>query len=298
MGSELNLCSVGVIRELLSEFDSAPRKDFGQNFLTNPSVPKKIAEIAGGSDVRNVIEVGPGIGCLTRELSAVFERVAAVEIDKKLIPLLDRTLAGCENVTVTNADVMSLDIAAFAKECFSGEEYCVCANLPYYITTPVIMKFLREGGEGLRSMTVMVQSEVADRLTAREGTADYGMITAGIAYYGHAERVMKVSAGNFYPVPKVNSAVVRITLYEAGEEPFHPIDDGMYFSLISAAFAERRKTLVNSASSGLSIPKPEVERVLSSLGYDVRVRGEVVSPEGFCRISDALSVLQAREMQE
>ncbi|MCD7748216.1 MAG: 16S rRNA (adenine(1518)-N(6)/adenine(1519)-N(6))-dimethyltransferase RsmA [Firmicutes bacterium] len=289
MEGELKLCSPAVIRGLLDEFDAAPRKDFGQNFLINESVPKKIAEVAGEDAPENVLEIGPGIGCLTRELSRRFSRVAAVEIDKKLILLLQKTLSGCGNVRVIESDIMKLDIARLSDEEFAGGNFCVCANLPYYITTPVITKLLTEGGERLKSVTVMVQSEVADRLTARAGTKDYGAITAGVAYFGRASRVMRVSAGSFYPAPKVDSAVVKITLYGKDESTLRPKSREAYFELLTSAFANRRKTLVNSVSSNTGFEKADVESALYRIGLDVRVRAEALTPEDFARLADELT---------
>ena len=205
----MDLCQPSVIRQLMEEAGIRFRKDFGQNFLINPAVPERIADSCADREDCMVLEIGPGIGCLTRELALRYEKVVAIEIDRGLLPVLAKTLADCPNAHVVNADVMKIDIPRLIKEEAEGRDVVVCANLPYYITTPILMRLL-ECGVPFRSITVMVQAEVATRLTAKAGESDYGAITAVLGYYGDVKRLFTVPAGCFMPAPKVNSAVIRI----------------------------------------------------------------------------------------
>ena len=283
----MDLCNLSVIRELMSEAGITFRKDYGQNFLINRIIPEEIANECTDDENSLIIEIGPGIGCLTKELAMRYRRVVAVEIDKGLIPILDKTLAEFDNVTVINADIMKTDIAALVEEYSGGLAVSVCANLPYYITTPILM-YLLESGVKFSSITVMVQNEVAARLTARAGSADYGAITAVLGYYGEARRLFKVSAGSFTPAPKVDSAVVRIDLYSTPK--YTPKDEGLFRSLIKAAFEMRRKTLVNAISAKLpNVDKERAKEAIISLGFPEAVRGERLSTEDFVRLSDRLS---------
>ena len=263
------------------------RKEFGQNFLTNRLIPEDIADGCADDPNRLVIEIGPGIGCLTQELAIRYKKVLAIEIDKGLIPVLDRTLAEYDNVTVINDDVMKVDLEALVKEHAEGMPVSVCANLPYYITTPILMRLL-ESGVKLSTITVMVQNEVAQRLVAKAGSADYGAITAVLGYYGDAKRLFKVSAGCFVPVPKVDSAVVRIDLFD--EPKYKPHDEHLFRELIRAAFEMRRKTLVNAVSAKLPhITKDAITAALAAIGKDVNIRGERLSTEDFVNLTNALA---------
>lgn len=262
------------------------QKKFGQNFLINKSVPERIAEMCADDENTLILEIGPGIGCLTRELSERYARVEAVEIDKGLLPILARTLADCENVNITNADIMEVDLPRFLEERADGLPLAVAANLPYYITTPILMKLL-ESGVPFRSITVMVQAEVAARLTAKEGSADYGAITAVLGYYGKTRRLFTVPAGCFLPAPKVDSAVVRIDLYET--PPFEIKDIPFFFGLIRAAFGQRRKTLVNSVSAAYpQLSKEQIAAALEELSHPATVRGERLSTADFAKLSNLL----------
>ena len=283
----MDLCNLSVIRELMSEAGITFRKDFGQNFLINRMIPEEIAESCTDNPESMILEIGPGIGCLTKELALRYRRVVAVEIDRGLIPVLDKTLAEFDNVTVINADIMKTDIAELVREYSGGLPVSVCANLPYYITTPILM-YLLESGVKLSSITVMVQNEVAVRLTAKAGSADYGAITAVLGYYGEARRLFKVSAGCFTPAPKVDSAVVRIDLYDTPK--YKPKNEKLFRSLIKAAFEMRRKTLVNAISAKLpSLDKEAVRAAIIALGHPETVRGERLSCEDFVKLSDILS---------
>lgn len=283
----MDLCNLSVIRELMSEAGITFRKDYGQNFLINRMIPEQIAESCTDNADSMILEIGPGIGCLTKELAERYSRVVAVEIDKGLIPILDKTLSEYDNVTVINADIMNTDIRALVDEYSGGRPVSVCANLPYYITTPILM-YLLESGVKFSSITVMVQNEVAARLAAKPGSSDYGAITAVLGYYGSVQRLFKVSAGSFIPAPKVDSAVVRIDLYDTPK--YTPKDETLFRNLIKAAFEMRRKTLVNAISAKLTtIDKERARKAIILLGFPETVRGERLSTEDFVRLSDLLA---------
>ncbi len=281
----MDLCNVSVIKELMSEAGIVFRKEYGQNFLINRLIPEEIAESASDTEECTVLEIGPGIGCLTRELASRYKRVVAIEIDKGLIPILDKTLGEFDNVTVINADVMKLDLAEIVRKYSDGLPVCVCANLPYYITTPILMHLL-ESGIKLTSITVMVQNEVAARLCAKAGGSEWGAISAVIGYFGEAKRLFKVSAGSFMPAPKVDSAVVKITLYP--EPRYTPKDERLFRNLIKFAFEMRRKTLLNALRAKISLDRDTLSEVISSLGYGDSVRGERLSVADFVALSDKI----------
>lgn len=304
----MNLCNQAAVRRILDEHGLAPRKAFGQNFLINPRVPEEIAEASFAERFlypENVsadacaLEIGPGIGALTRELSFRYPAVTAVEIDRGLIPVLADTLADCPNVHVIHEDFMKTDVPALLSSAFGGTPVHVCGNLPYYITTPLLMKLLEaypaNGSSPIRRITLMVQSEVADRICAAPGSVDCGAITASVALRGTARRLFTVSAGNFYPVPQVSSAVLTIELYPHGLADLYPdAPAGEAFApffarvcaLIEAAFAQRRKTLLNAL--GARYPKESVAAALESLGIRPDVRGEKLSALDFCRLAAVL----------
>lgn len=300
-----NLCNRSYVRELLEKYSLSPKKAFGQNFLINPGVPMEIASLSAGYAKRGkpsaVLEIGPGVGALTQYLCEEYDKVVAVEIDRGLIPLLGEALAEFDNVTVVEGDFMKLDLPAFIEEHFSdilaeGGSIGVCANLPYYITTPVIMKLLESFPDRERlpfaSIVVMVQLEVARRLAAKAGSADYGSISASIALRANAEKLLDVSAGNFHPVPKVASAVVGIIPHGGVREVYRDAPDDIakftedVVDVISLAFGQRRKTFLNAVSG--KYPKDKTQAVLEELGIRPDVRGEVLSAEDFCRITDKL----------
>jgi len=282
----MDLCNISVIKEVMSEARITFRKEFGQNFLINRIIPENIADNAACDEETLIIEIGPGIGCLTKELAERYKRVVAVEIDKGLIPVLSKTLADYDNVTVISGDIMKTDISEIVNEYSGGMPVAVCANLPYYITTPILM-YLLESGVKLSSITVMVQNEVAARLVAPAGSSDYGAITAVLGFYGEARKLFKVSAGSFMPAPKVDSAVVKIDLYDAPK--YFPKDERFFRNLIKAAFKMRRKTLVNAINSKFPhIEKGRIAESLVSLGFPETVRGEKLSTENFVELSNLL----------
>ena len=306
---ENNLCSPSVVKELLAKYHLTPRKGFGQNFLINSRIPREIAEASlpqeAGKEKNThplcALEIGPGLGTMTRELSRLYDRVAAVEIDRGLIPLLEETLAGCDNVCVIHEDFLKLDIPTFLREQFGDSPVHVCANLPYYITTPILMKLLEaqrpSRAPQIRSVTVLVQTEVADRLCAAAGSAAYGAITASVQLAGTAEKLFSVSAGNFLPQPKVSSSVVQVRLYQNGirdameglpqsDEAIDALIRGAK-KLISLGFAQRRKTLVNALSGVYS--KDAVVHALEMLGLRPDIRGEKLSAEQFVALAQQLT---------
>lgn len=283
----MDLCNLSVIKNLMNEAGIVFRKDYGQNFLTNRLIPEDIADMCADTKDRLIIEVGPGIGCLTQELALRYKRVVAVEIDKGLIPVLNKTLSEYDNVTVINDDIMKIDIKKLVDEYSDGMPVSVCANLPYYITTPILMRLI-ESDVKFSTITVMVQNEVAARLTAPPGNSDYGAITAVLGYYGTVRRLFKVSAGCFIPMPKVDSAVVRIDLYN--EKKYLPKNEKLFRDLIKAAFEMRRKTLINAISAKLShIDKQKITDSLVSLGMSETIRGERLSTEDFVNLSNLLA---------
>jgi 16S rRNA (adenine1518-N6/adenine1519-N6)-dimethyltransferase len=280
----MKLTDVKYIKQLMEENGVVFRKKYGQNFLINAAVPPKIAAYA----TENVIEIGPGIGVLTRELSLRCGKVVAVEIDNGLIPILDITLADCPNVTVINADIMECDLPSFVSEHFGDAPVSVCANLPYNITTPVIMKLL-ESGIHFTSITVMVQKEVCDRFCATAGTVSYGAVTAVTSYYAKTERLFYVSAGNFLPKPKVDSAVMRFLLYD--KPPVDVKNAAFMICVIRAAFGQRRKTLCNALSAVYpSLDKNMIADVITSCGFRSDIRGERLNITDFASLSDALFI--------
>ena len=282
----MDLCNLSVIKSVMAEAGITFRKEFGQNFLTNRIIPEDIAESCADNPESLIIEIGPGIGCLTKELAERDRKVVAVEIDKGFIPVLDKTLAEYDNITVINEDIMKIDLEALVSEYSEGMPVSVCANLPYYITTPILMRLL-ESGVKFSSITVMVQNEVAARVAAKPGSADYGAITASLGYYGTVRRLFKVSAGCFVPAPKVDSAVVRIDLYK--EPKYKVSDEELFKNLIKAAFEMRRKTLQNAISAKFpQYSKEKLTEAITSLGFDERVRGERLSTEDFANLSNIL----------
>ncbi len=282
----MNLCDVKTIKQIMAMFNISFRKEFGQNFLTNVSVVEDIADNCCDDADSTVLEIGPGVGVLTRELAVRYKRVIAVEIDNGLIPVLKYTLGEFSNVTVINQDVMKLDLGELLAPYFEKGKVSVCANLPYYITTPILMKLL-ESGLPFEYITVMIQSEVADRLCCAPGSRDCGAITSVLGYYGEPERLFRVGAHNFVPSPKVESSVVRIRLHK--HKPFVPENEAVFFRTVRGAFEQRRKTLPNALSSAFGeLSKERITEAITSLGHSADIRGEKLNVEQFVRLSDAL----------
>ena len=289
------LTDISAVRELLSRHGFTFSKALGQNFLINPSVCPRMADAAvqrkaTGARI-GVIEIGPGIGVLTKELLLRADQVVAVELDRRLLPVLDETLGGFDNLKVVNADVLALDLHRLIADELGGREVVVCANLPYYITSPVIMKLL-EDRLPIKSITVMVQKEAAVRLCAEPGTRDSSAITAAVHYYCDPKLLFHVSAGSFLPAPKVDSAVIQLRLREPAVHPEH---EETFFRVIKGSFAQRRKTVLNSLSSSLSLDKNAVRDILKAAGVDESARAERLTLGDFARISDAVDHHQRAE---
>lgn len=282
----IQLTDIGYVKRLMSAHGITFQKKFGQNFLINPAVPERIAAECGAKPEDAILEIGPGIGTMTQYLCEMYEKVVAVEIDRALIPILDETLADYDNVTVIEGDIMKINLPALFASHFAGKNVTVCANLPYYITTPILMLLL-ESGLPLDNITVMIQKEVADRLAAAPGTAEYSAVTAAIQYYAEVEKLFQVSAGNFLPAPKVDSAVVRMHLYK--EKPVKVKEEALFFRVIRAAFGQRRKTLLNALSAGMGdFTKSELAEAIASAGFAENIRGERLSTAEFGHLADLL----------
>lgn len=280
-----NLSNIGNIKDILSRHGFTFSKALGQNFLVNPAVCPKMAEMGVSADSNGVIEVGPGIGVLTYELASLSPKVVAVELDKRLLPVLKETLADFDNIKVVNDDILKIDIKRLIDEEFDGKPVAVCANLPYYITSPVIMKLLEERLP-ITSLTVMVQKEAAERICAKPGTRSCGAVTLAVNYYSQPELLFKVSAGSFMPAPKVDSAVIRLNIRKS--PPVQVADEKLLFSVIRSAFGQRRKTIPNSIGAGLSLPKATVIKALESVEIPLTARAEQLTMEQFGQITNAL----------
>jgi len=274
--------------EVLQKYHFVFQKRFGQNFLIDPHVLDKIVAAAGIGPDDFVVEIGPGIGTLTQYLAYAARSVCAVEIDKNLIPILEDTLSEYENVRVINHDVLKVDIAKLAEEENGGKPIKVVANLPYYITTPIIMG-LFENHVPIKSITVMVQKEVADRMQVGPGTKDYGALSLAVQYYAKPYIVANVPPNCFMPRPKVGSAVIRLERYE--NPPVTVEDEKLMFRLIRASFNQRRKTLANGLKNSpeLDYTKEEIEAAIEALGRGASIRGEALTLEEFAKLADLLS---------
>ena len=281
----MNLTDYNEIRALLARHGFRFSKSLGQNFLTAAWVPERIAEAACLDEQTGVLEVGPGIGCLTEQLSQRAGKVLAVELDKALKPVLAETLADRENVELLFGDVLKQDLPTLAAEKLPGLRPVICANLPYNVTTPLLTAFLEAGC--FETVTVMIQREVAKRICAPAGTADYGAFGLFVQWHCETELLFDVPPSCFVPQPKVTSSVIRLT--RRGEKPFSVQDEALLFRCVRAAFNQRRKTLSNALAAGVpGLDKALAEEVLLSCGLDPRIRGEAVDLGGFAAISDEI----------
>ena len=279
----MNLTDYNEIRSLLSRHGFRFSKSLGQNFLTAAWVPERIAEAAGLDEHTGVLEVGPGVGCLTEQLSLRAGKVLAVELDKALKPVLAETLAGRENVEILFGDVLKQDLPRLVAEKLPGLRPVICANLPYNVTTPLLTAFLEAGC--FETVTVMIQREVARRICAGPGCADYGAFGLFVQWHCETELLFDVPPSCFVPQPKVTSSVIR--LIRRQEKPYPVLDEALLFRCVRSAFNQRRKTLVNALSSGVpELGKEKAEQILTECGLDPRIRGEAVDLEGFVKISD------------
>lgn len=279
----MNLTNIGNVKDILARHGFSFSKGLGQNFIINPDICPKIAENGNAREGFGVLEIGTGIGVLTAELANRADKVAAVEIDARLLPILNETLAEFNNVKIINEDVMKCDLHKIIREEFSGLRTAVCANLPYYITSPVIMLLL-ENRLPVESITVMVQKEAAQRLCARVGSRESGAITVGVNYFGSAKSLFNVSRGSFMPSPNVDSAVIRI---DVNREPkLSSEEEKFFFSVVKSGFSQRRKTVANALSSQLGIEKQDVYEALKAVDLPETARIEQLDMEqliGFTR---------------
>ena len=281
----MELTNIGVIKDLFERHGFSFTKSLGQNFLVNPAVCPKIAELGGARPGVCALEIGTGVGVLTKELAERCDKVIAVEIDTSLKPILEETLADHDNVEIVFADVMETDLAALLAEKAPGMEVVVCANLPYYITSPVIMHVL-ESRLPVAAMTVMVQKEAADRICAKPGTRDCGAISCAVSYYSEPKLLFKVGRGSFMPSPNVDSAVIRLDV-----KPDHGKSadwERMMFRIIRSSFSQRRKQIANPLSGELHISKPELSELMSACGIKPTARAEELTLDDFSRLTDAV----------
>ncbi len=281
-----NLTDIGTIKDILGRHGFHFSKALGQNFIVNPSVCPRMAEESGIDENCGVIEIGAGIGVLTAELAKRAKKVVVIEIDTKLLPILDETLKGFNNIEIINQDVLKTDLAALIKEKFDGMPVYVCANLPYYITSPVIMALL-ESRLPIEAVTVMVQKEAAQRICAPVGSRLSGAVTVAVDYYAHAQKLFDVSAGSFMPAPKVDSCVIRMDIRKTPEISI--TDEELFFRMVHAAFGQRRKTAANSISAGSGIPKDAVIKAIEECGFEPSVRAEGLTMHELAMLSEKIS---------
>lgn len=281
----MELTNIGTVKDILSRHGFSFSKGLGQNFIINPHICPQIAENGNAQEGFGVLEIGTGIGVLTAELAKRADKVAAVEIDKRLLPILDETLAEFDNVKIINKDVMKCDLQKLIQDEFPGLRVAVCANLPYYITSPVIMLLL-ESRLPVESITVMVQKEAAQRLCAKVGTREAGAITVAVDYYGSAKKLFDVSRGSFMPAPNVDSAVIRI---DVDKQPRLPEEEEkFFFRVVRSGFSQRRKTLANSLGSLMGIPKNNVYEALAEVGLPENARIEQLKMDELISFSEKL----------
>lgn len=282
----MDLYDYNTIKRILTRHGFTFSKALGQNFLIDPSVCPRMAAALEADDRTGVLEIGPGIGVLTKELSAVCGRVAAVELDRRLPDVLAETLADCPNVQVVPGDVLQMDLQALFADRFAGcHRLQVCANLPYYITTPVLMRLL-ESELPIERLVVMVQLEAAKRLCAPLGTRDCGAVSAAVEYYTQAEILFEVGRESFFPSPNVDSAVIALTRRQ--QPPVQVTDEGYFFRVVKGAFLQRRKTLANSLNAALGVPKAELTALFQSLGLSATARAEQLTMSQMAALANAL----------
>lgn len=282
----MDLYDYNTIKRILTRHGFTFSKALGQNFLIDPSVCPRMAAALEADDRTGVLEIGPGIGVLTKELSAVCGRVAAVELDRRLPDVLAETLADCSNVQVVPGDVLQMDLQALFADQFAGcGRLQVCANLPYYITTPVLMRLL-ESELPIERLVVMVQLEAAKRLCAPLGTRDCGAVSAAVEYYTQAEILFEVGRESFYPSPNVDSAVIALTRRQ--QPPVQVTDEGYFFRVVKGAFLQRRKTLANSLNAALGVPKADLTALFQSLGLSATARAEQLTMSQMAALANAL----------
>jgi len=270
-------------KKILEKYNKSPKKSLGQNFLINPDILKKTSLICGGDCV---LEIGPGTGALTRELCELYKKVVAVEIDKSFEPILNDTVGEFDNLKIIFDDILKIDLQDIIKHEFSGfDKISVCANLPYYITTPIMLKLIKSG-INFDGITVMIQKEAADKFCSKAGDKNYNATAAIISYYGEVKKMFNVPKSSFEPQPNVLSTVVKITPYQT--PLVNPKDKDLMFKVIDAAFEQRRKTLANALAPGLNLEKEEILNVVKKITGDINIRGEELDIKAFSDISDLI----------
>ncbi len=280
-----NLTNISVIKDIFERHGFAFSKALGQNFIINPSVCPRIAEMGNAKAGFGIIEIGTGVGVLTHELAKRADKVVAVEIDSRLIPILDETLAEHDNVTVINEDVMKTDLHQVIAEHMNGLDVAVCANLPYYITSPIIM-YLLESRLPIKSVTVMVQKEAGVRLCAKMGSRESGAVTAAVNYYAQPKLLFNVSRGSFMPAPNVDSCVIRLDILD--KPPVAVDDEKFFFKVVRGSFSQRRKNLANSLSSAMSMDKQAVISAIKEAGLSENVRPEQLTLQQFADVANII----------
>ena len=281
------LTDISTIKKVMGENGVTFSKGLGQNFLVNPTVCPRMADaVRQSTDGKiGVLEIGAGVGVLTKELLERCEKVVCVELDTRLFPVLDDTLSGYDNLTLINADILKVDLEKVIKEHFEGMEIFVCANLPYYITSPVIMRLLEEKLP-FKKIIVMVQKEAGDRLCAKVGTRESGAVTVAVNYYAKARKLFDVSRGSFMPSPNVDSCVIELDLTQKGN--YNVKDEKLFFKMIKSAFAQRRKTILNSISSGMGIDKAKLSQAIENAGLSQTARAEALTMEQLTDLSNKI----------
>lgn len=280
-----NLSNIGVIKDILNRHGFTFSKGLGQNFLINPSVCPRMAEMGNAQPGWGVIEIGTGFGVLTVELAQRADKVVCIEIDSRLLPILDETLADFDNIKIINEDVLKVDLQKLIAEEFPGMNVAICANLPYYITSPIIMTIL-EAKLPIASLTVMVQKEAAQRICAAPGSREVGAVSIAVQYYAQPKVLFPVSRGSFMPAPDVDSAVIRLDVRK--EPPVAVEKEENFFKVVKGAFSQRRKTLSNTLSSAFGMSKADVTLWLERAGVAANLRAEQLSMEQFAAIANAL----------
>ena len=281
------LTDISTIKKVMGENGVTFSKGLGQNFLVNPTVCPRMADaVRESTDGKiGVLEIGAGVGVLTKELLERCEKVVCVELDTRLFPVLDDTLSGYDNLTLINADILKVDLKKVIEEHFEGMEIFVCANLPYYITSPVIMRLLEEKLP-FKKIIVMVQKEAGDRLCAKVGTRESGAVTVAVNYYAKARKLFDVSRGSFMPSPNVDSCVIELDLTQKGN--YNVKDEKLFFKMIKSAFAQRRKTILNSISSGMGIDKAKLSQAIENAGLSQTARAEALTMEELTDLSNKI----------
>ena len=280
-----NLSNISVIRDVLSRHGFSFSKGLGQNFLINPTGCPRMAELGNAQPGWGMIEIGAGVGVLTAELAQRADKVVCIEIDSRLLPILDETLAEFDNIKIVNEDVLKVDLHRLIAEEFGEMPVAVCANLPYYITSPIIMNLL-ESRLPISSLTVMVQKEAAQRICAQPGSREVGAVSIAVRYYCEPQVLFQVSRGSFMHAPDVDSTVIRLDIRK--EPPVQVKKESDFFRVVKAAFSQRRKTLSNTLSSGLSLPKAQANELLEKAGVAANLRAEQLSMQQFADIANAL----------